>query len=334
MTPDSNRIQNALYAFTTSQLVFSAVELSIFSHIDAGYTNIVQLAKITGLDARALKIFLNGLVGIGFLSSPQGNTYSLPEDVAQFLVKSSPDYLGGMVKHCKRLSENWAMLSESLRSGQPVGGSQSLQQLEVYFSELVQGLYVSNFSTAKKLAELLYPVVDPESPPLSILDAAAGSAVWSIALLERYPKATATVIDFQSVIDVTKQFVEKHQLVDRFQYCAGDIEVMALPDTQHDVVILANICHALGPYASKKIFKKLAKVIKPSGQLVIVDFVADSSLPEKSWPLVFGVNMLVSTPEGDIFSETDYRTWLSEAGFSSVGFKEIDVDVTAIIACF
>lgn len=327
---NSNRIQDTLYAFTRSQLLFTAIDLDLFTHIASGYSNIVQLAKKTGLDARGLRILLNGLVGIGFLHSPQGNTYALPADVEHFLVTQSPHYIGGMVHHCKRLYENWSMLTESVRSGQPVGGAQSLAQLEVYFSELAQGLYVSNTTAAQRLCKLLN--INESAEPVNILDVAGGSGVWSIAMLEKNKQATATLIDFQSVIGITERYVEKHQLADRFTYQPGDLEEITIAENSFDTIILANICHALGAFATQKVLHKLAKALKPSGQLAIVDFVPDDKRSLPGWPLVFGVNMLITTPEGDVFTREEYTSWLLAAGFQSVNCEDIDTEVTAIIA--
>jgi ubiquinone/menaquinone biosynthesis C-methylase UbiE len=330
----SDRIQNAFYAFTQSQLLFTAIDLDLFTYISQGYSNIVQLAKKTGLDGRGLHIFLNGLVGIGFLQVKQVNTFALPPDVEQFLVRDSATYIGGMAHHCKRLYENWSMLTESVRSGQPVGGAQSLAQMEVYFSELAQGLYVSNASAAQRLCDLLdsSKVRLKGDTPLNILDVAGGSAVWSIAMLERNARSTATLIDFSSVIEIAERYVTKHGLADRFTYCPGDLEEIEVLPQHFDVIILANICHALGEFATRKTFQKLSKALKPGGVLVIIDFVPDNNRSEVGWPLVFGVNMLITTPEGDVFTRDEYSEWLKAAGFQTVTFEEVDKEVTAILS--
>ncbi|MFZ1122586.1 MAG: hypothetical protein WAN81_20365 [Candidatus Binataceae bacterium] len=35
-------------------------------------------------------------------------------------------------------------------------------------------------------------------------------------------------------------------------------------------------------------------------------------------PLLYGLNMLLHTPAGDVFTMREYREWLKEAGFSKV----------------
>lgn len=327
---NSDRIQDTLYAFTRSQILFTALDLDVFTHVAAGADTQAALQLRLNVAPRGLGMLLNGLVGIGFLNKQADGAYTLPPDVATFLVKSNEDYLGGMVHHCKRLYDNWGLLKDAVVSGQPVGGAQSLAQLEAFFAELVRGLYVSNYPTARKLAVKLG--LGPDSQPLEILDVAGGSAVWSIAMLEQQPESRATVMDLPHVVEVAEGYVRQHGLSERFSYCAGDLEELDLPEAQFDLVMMAHICHALGPVATQRAFQRLAKSLKPGGRLVVVDFVADEHRAQAGWPLVFGVNMLICTPEGDVFTGTEYHQWLQEAGLSQVRLEEIETDVTVIVA--
>lgn len=326
----SDRIQDTLYAFTRSQILFTAIDLDLFTHIARGNNRLELLLNHLQLDDRGLRLLLNGLVGIGFLHANEAGVYSLPEDVAHYLVKPEANYIGGMVHHCKWLYENWSLLTDAVSSGQPVGGAQSLAQLELYFSELVKGLYVSNYPTAQKLANALE--VGSGYQGLEILDVAGGSAVWSIAMLEKDATSQATVLDFPSVTHVAESYVSQHGLTDRFRYWPGDLEAMDLDGARFDLVVMAHICHMLGPNATQNAFHKLHKVLKPGGRIAIVDFVADDHRAKAGWPLVFSVNMLITTPEGDVFTGAQYTQWLEKAGFKNISLREIDAEVTVIVA--
>jgi ubiquinone/menaquinone biosynthesis C-methylase UbiE len=327
----SDRIQDALYGFARSQMLFTALDLDLFSTIAHGGDRVELLADQLEVDPRALRIFLDGLVGIGFLNKLEG-TYHLPEDVQKYLVQESPHYLGGMVTHCKALYENWMQLTDVVRSGQPAGGAQILADMEAYFSELVKGLYVSNYPTAKRLAQLLGSgQLGPAPQGLSVLDVAGGSAVWSIALLEADPSRMATVLDYPTVTTVAQEFVHKHGLTDRYSYLPGDLEEMEFPASQFDVAVLGNICHAIGPAAVQKLFHNVAKSLKPGGRVLIVDFVPDDQRSKPGWPLLFGVNMLVSTPDGNVFTGAQYREWLQEAGLTLTAQESLESEVTVLV---
>jgi ubiquinone/menaquinone biosynthesis C-methylase UbiE len=325
----SDRIQFALYSFTRSQLLFSAIDLDVFKAIHQGRGTVDELVPILQVDGRALKIFLDGLIGIGFLQKTPEGCYILPPDVAQFLVKGEDQYIGGMVKHCKRLYENWMLLTDVIKSGQPAGGSQSLADVETFFSELVKGLYVSNYPTAQKLAEFLK--IGSELKGIKILDVAGGSGVWSIAMLEKDAGSTATVLDYPTVVHVAEEYVTHHGLEGRYDYFPADLEITEFPKEQYDLAVLANICHGIGPYSTETLFQKTFHALKPGGKIVIVDFVPDDQRSQPGWPLIFGVNMLVCTQDGNVFTEAEYRQWLSAAGFSCISKSELE-DVAVIVA--
>ncbi len=209
----------------------------------------------------------------------------------------------------------------------PVGGAQSLAQLEDYFAELVKGLYVSNYPTAVSMASLL-----PLQPNAHVLDVGGGSGVWSIAQLEKNPTAKATLLDFDDVIPVSESYVSQHNLLDRYTMWDGDLEIVDFPENTYDRVLLGNICHALGGVATERLIQRLSGSVKSGGDIVIVDFVPDDLRSQPGWALVFGVNMLVSTPEGDVFTMPEYKNWLNSAGFTNVRRAEIESEVYAVIA--
>ncbi len=327
--PTSDRIQDALYGFTRSQMLFTALDLDIFSHMTRGDNTVEKLTAAIGADKRGLRIFLDGLVGIGFLEKNSNQVYTLPADVATYLDKASPQFMGGMVKHCKRLYDNWSGLRDAVMLGMPSGGAQGLAQLETYFSELVKGLYVSNYPTAKNLAIALG--MGSGLNRQHILDVAGGSGVWSIALLEQDLTSKATLLDLPTVISVAKECVALHHLENRFEYWPADMDMVSYPNTTYDMAILGNICHAIGPDETQRLIAKLSETLKPGGRLVIIDFVPDDARSQAGWPLMFGVNMLVSTPDGNVFTLAEYTAWLKAVGFISVERLDLDSEVTAVV---
>jgi hypothetical protein len=52
--------------------------------------------------------------------------------------------------------------------------------------------------------------------------------------------------------------------------------------------------------------------------LLIADMVPNDERTGPVFPLVFALNMLINTEEGDVFTMKEYTRWLNEAGFKKI----------------
>jgi ubiquinone/menaquinone biosynthesis C-methylase UbiE len=287
--------------------------------------------ELMPMSRRGLRMLLDGLVSIGLLEkSPDSQVYRLPQDVKTFLVEDHVDYIGGLIHHGHGLMQNWSQLTDTVRTGQPSGGSHGLTEVETYYAQLIQGLYVTNQPVAQHFAQQFSPSEFQEG--FQLLDVGGGSGVWSIALAKAFPQIRATLLDYPSVIEVARQYVEHNQVQKQFSYWAEDLELVVLPGQTYDAVLLANVCHLLGAETNKQVLKKLMRSLKPGGEVWIVDFAADDARSQPGWALRFAVNMLVSTMEGDVFTESQYRQWLTELGHTQFSMTSLGHDIQFIRA--
>jgi hypothetical protein len=144
---------------------------------------------------------------------------------------------------------------------------------------------------------------------------AAGSGVWSIALAQRSPHVTVTAVDWPGVLEVTRKVTSLFGLDHRYTFLAGDLESV-LFGAGHHIATLGHILHSEGEAASRALLKKTYDALAPGGTIAIAEFLVE---PDRSGPplgLLFAVNMLVNTREGDTFSFPEIRNWLEQAGFS------------------
>jgi ubiquinone/menaquinone biosynthesis C-methylase UbiE len=150
--------------------------------------------------------------------------------------------------------------------------------------------------------------------PVSVLDLAAGSGVWGIALAQKSPRVRVTAVDWPGVLDVTRKVAARHGIADRFRFVAGDLE-QADFGTGHQIATLGHILHSEGEARSRALLKKTAVALAPGGTITIAEFLvhADRSGPPNG--LIFAVNMLVNTEVGDTYSFEEIKGWLTEAGF-------------------
>ncbi|MGH9469803.1 MAG: methyltransferase [Terriglobia bacterium] len=211
------------------------------------------------------------------------------------------------------LWQSWTHLTEVVRSGQPIHPHAGHQAAEEFFPTLVRSLHITNREPARKLALALEVAV---KGPLNVLDVACGSGVWSIAVAEANSQARVAALDFPKVLELTQQFAASHGVGDRFEYLAGDLRSADLGENRFDLALLGNICHSAGEHASRDLLRRLHRALRAGGWLVIIDTIPDDERSGPVFPLIFALNMLLNTEEGDVYTLAEYRQWLSEAGFA------------------
>lgn len=317
------------FAFTRTFVLTSAIELDIFTQIDDGFGTIVDLAGATGCSERGLRILLGALCGAGYLER-RGDEFALTETAKTFLSSNSPSYFGGWLMHMRQIQPEWNHLTETVRSGKPQVDVHSKQDQGEFFSQFVDGLYTMNYMPARAAAEATLREMKGQRE-IQVLDIGAGSGVWGFMFAKLDPRVRVTALDWPKVLDaVTRKFAQREGLEARVSFMAGSLRELDFGENRFDVVTLGHICHGEGAENSRRLFARIRRALKPDGRLVIADFLPDESRAKAALPLMFGVNMLVHTDEGDVFTFGEYRQWLQEAGFADVNRIEFPADVGLI----
>jgi 2-polyprenyl-3-methyl-5-hydroxy-6-metoxy-1,4-benzoquinol methylase len=146
---------------------------------------------------------------------------------------------------------------------------------------------------------------------------AAGSGVWSIALAQQSPQASVTAIDWPSVIDITKKVTARYGLAGRYKFVAGDLNEVGFGQG-HTIATLGHILHSEGEANSRKLVKKTFEALAPGGTIAIAEILVDAQRRAAVPALIFAVNMLVNSDQGDTFSFEEIRNWLQDVGFERV----------------
>jgi 3-hydroxy-5-methyl-1-naphthoate 3-O-methyltransferase len=103
-------------------------------------------------------------------------------------------------------------------------------------------------------------------------------------------------------------------LTSRFGFLAGDLLEVEFPD-RCDVATLGHILHSEGERRSQALLKKVNNALKPGGTIAIAEFTPNSDRTGPPQSLIFAINMLVNTDEGDTYPFEQVVSWLEEAGF-------------------
>jgi ubiquinone/menaquinone biosynthesis C-methylase UbiE len=295
-------------------MIHAAVQNRIFDTLDAGPGTIASVAAATGCSVRGVRGLLEALAAMEVLVR-DGDRFTLAPDTAAFLVRGKPTYLGGMVDHTAgQLMSTWMTLDESVRTGRPSQAVNRQKGGAEFFENFVEDLFNLNYASAAALAGELAPALADVKPPLTVLDIAAGSGVWSMPLIKLVANAQAVAVDFPEVTAVTRRVYKRHGLESRLRTIEGDIDIVDF-GAGHRVAFLGHILHSEGEERSRRLLKKVYRSLAPGGIVAIAEFVPADDRSGPPQPLVFALNMLLHTDEGDTFTFGQMTSWLREAGF-------------------
>jgi hypothetical protein len=310
--PSPERLTQFAFAFAPPLLLQTAVELQIFDLIHASPMSLAELSSKTGASVRGLRALLNALVGFEFLRKDDGGRYALTLESEAFLVRNKPAFRGDFFTFVPGMIQHWLNLKEVVKSGEPVVTINSEQEGAEFFREFVKSLFNINFAPATTLAVEL----KGKQEVSSILDLAAGSGVWGIVLAEQFPQTQVTAVDFPAVLEVTKETAEKHGVADRFRFAGGDL-LAADFGAQHDLAVLGHILHTEGEERSRQLLAKVFASLGSGGTIAIAEWLVNETRTAPPHSLMFAVNMLLHSSDGDTFSFEEISSWLSQAGFHS-----------------
>ena len=305
----------AIWAYTRTRILMSAIELDLFTRIARGHTTLERLSKACRASRRGLRALLDALTADQFLRK-SGSRYLLSEEAAHFLVKGKTDFLGDYVARAGVPWDDWKHLTRVVRRGRPRRAMNRPSLGNRYFPRLAEALFPGNFLAAREVARRLAP--RGRKQEWKMLDVACGAGPWSIAFAVRNPSVRVAALDLGEVLKVTKRFALKHGVRRQYEFLAGDWHKIDFGRNRYELVVLGHILHSEGARRSQTLIKRCYRALRKGGRLLIVEINPDAGRRKALFPLIFALNMLLYTEEGGTFTFEEIRSWCRKAGFRGV----------------
>lgn len=327
VTPE--RIMNDLWRAKGVQALVAGVELRIFTHIANGAKTAKDIAKAARASLRGTEMLLDALVAMEYLDK-KGDRYALLPISDTFLVQGKQSYIGDFAYETRLNWESWGHLTEVVKTGKPVSAVDIEEQGREFFPKLVSAIFPMSFGAATAATHAM-PAKSLKRIN-KILDVAAGSGAWSLAFALALPESKVTAMDFPEVMPITKQFTARFGVADRYDYIEGNLRQLNFGRNLYDLVILGHIIHSEGERWGKKLIKKSYGALREGGLLMIAEMVPNDTRTGPALPVIFGLNMLLHTAEGGVYTMRQYREWLKDAGFGRVTTIDVPSPSPLILA--
>ncbi len=210
------------FGFGPPLVLDTAIQLGIFDALAEQPRTVEEVAKQVGASTRGVSAVLGVLAALEFASKDVDGRYSLTPESAEFLVRNKPSYFGTLLHHLvDRELPHWMRLLSIVRTGKPDHAVNQEASGAPFFEEFVEALFPLGYAAAQRLADELR--VAETRQPISVLDLAAGSGVWSIAIAQKSPQVTVTAVDWPGVLPVTRRVAARFGLESRYRFVAGDL---------------------------------------------------------------------------------------------------------------
>jgi SAM-dependent methyltransferase len=303
-----------------TKILLTAVKLDVFSCLDGKARTVGEVAGKLGAHERTLALLLNALVAMRVLATSAGRYANTPV-AQQYLVKTSPQYVGHLLVLHDAEWDNWGRLEEAIRTGQ--------SSVNRHVFETDPELGVNVLSVLHRIGQQSGPGFAKRldlGRARTVLDLGGGAGTNAIAFCQTYPDLTATVFDLPETLRLTERVVKEAGLESRIRLQPGDFNCDPLGGS-YDLILMSDILHYQDFEMNAALVAKTFEHLSSAGRLVIKDRFLDESGTAPAWTTAFAVHILVNTARGRCYKTSEALEWMTRAGFEAAE----ELEATAVV---
>jgi ubiquinone/menaquinone biosynthesis C-methylase UbiE len=319
-------ISGIAYGFMASKVLFTALDLDVFTRLAAGPRRLDTLAAETRLEPSRLEIFLGACVSLGLLLQTPDGFANAPASQA-YLVRTAPSYFGDYYRYQidRQIYPAFERLGGALR-GERAEFYRLMEDPEEARS-FSRGQHAGSLGPAAVLAK----AVDLEGRRC-LLDVGGGSGAFSITLCQRNATLRATIIDLPGVRATAEAYTRDAGVGDRVTFVAGNALSTPWPAGQ-DVVLLSYLLSAVSGRDIDPLLARAHAALVPGGMLLLHDFMVEDGGAGPSTAALWLVNALLIDPDVARLSPRFLEDRARAGGFADVRHVEVIPGITrALVA--
>ena len=327
MSTPLDRLRLASMAFQESGVLVAAAELDLATRIleHGNRITATDLATAGRLDRRALTVLLDALAGLGYFAKSPDERYAVAEPFIELLDSRHPASFVPMLRHSGNCLRSWSQLARIVTDGVPAQKQSSILGPEADGVSFIMAMNSIARTLAGPMIDDLKKsgVLDFARENIRFIDIGGASGTYTQAFLEALPQAEGTIFDLPVAIREARRRFDGTPLADRVSFAEGNFYHDELP-SGFDFAWISAIIHQHGRTESQALYEKAFCALNPGGRVAVRDFVMDSSRTAPPPGTLFGINMLVQTQNGMVYTFDEIR-----ADLETVGFVDVNLAVPA-----
>jgi hypothetical protein len=309
--PDPTALIELSVANWGAQVLFTANRIELFETCANGPVSTDDIAAKLGLKARPAGLFLDACTSLGLLEKTNAGYANTPV-ASIFLHKAGPGFMGNAIRYSDNLYDAWGQLEHALRTDEPVMAA------EVYLGEdrgktrdFVYAMHDRAMGTARALVHLV-----DLGERQRMLDIGGGPGTYSALFATQYPQLHSTIIDLPGVAEFGAEIVSSMGFADRITITPGSYRDIEWPDAM-DIVLISGVFHRETESTCRELISNAQAALVDGGLLIVSDVFTDPDKTSPTLATLFGINMMLTAPDGGIHADAEVADWMSAAGFES-----------------
>ena len=279
--------------------------------------DIPSLKLMLNADERALFIVLEALCTLGFVQKRQ-DRYTITEKARIHFIEEGN--VGGSLPHFLDIMEAWLALPRIIKGGKP---EREERDVAAFMNAMAS-------RPDKLVEETVDHCLGRKKNATNVLDLGGGPGKYAKAFVNR--GLNAVLYDMPDTVDYV-----------RTRFGLGNIKNLTLKKgdftndfaneftgESFDIIFMGNIFHIYSEKENRALIRRAGNILKSGGMIAIVDMVRGRSPMAE----MFAVNMLANTENGSTYTETQYREWLTDAGFREIEIDDLAQKNNQVITAF
>ncbi len=312
--PSREPIDLITRAVAAPMAVRAALQLGIFTPLGDGPMSAGELADALGVKPRRLEMMLYQLVVAGFLEH-DGDRFANTAMADHYLVEGRPGYMGGIHTLWSTQWSAQLLTAESIRTDVPQAKIDFAGMTKEQLGGFLRGLHGMALADGRDLA-----TAPGFAEATNFVDVGGGSGGVAIALCREHPHLTATVIDLPSVVPIAEEMIADAGLADRIMAETADILEQPLSGA-YDIATARSVFQVLSADQCRTAARNIAAALPAGGTFYIIGLICDDTRLAPEVAVAINMNFINMFDDGQAYTESEYRDWLTDTGFTDITRK-------------
>jgi SAM-dependent methyltransferase len=302
-----------------ARAIQTALKLGVFDILESRPLDDAALAAAISANRRATALIANAMVSLELLEKRTAR-YSLTDTARRYLVRSSPEYLGGLILFDEALFGTWTQLEQTIRTGaaaRPLDMFQSRPEETERFIRAMDSLtrargdpiYIADRLDLSRVSKLA--------------DIGGGPGTYAVAMLHRWPHLRAAIYDLPATLEVARRILAEREpaALKRIDLVRVDYLYDEIPGPC-GALFMSNIIHNEDETDNAQLFRKCFRALEPGGLMIIKDHIMNADLTEPRAGAIFALYLLLTT-RGRDYSFDEVSRWLGDTGFVDIKLEAL-----------